>query len=278
MCSTPRYPVDPRQDTHECHAARRCHDGRAARVLDRHLDVTAQLSRSELGTPEPRFRRPTGDDQRLGLWREPGYRVVDFSDNGSSWGGRETALQIDSWSDTAVTFTVPPSVSPGSPASVTVVTGSGSTSDSPELDITPTANPSDYYDDTGTSPDNNQSCANYDGVGYSYSATALASAGLTPGASVSADGLTFKWTSGAPCSPDNILAAGQTMLVSGPAGCNTLGLLESSTDGGSQGTITINYTDGTSSTATVSASDWAGRSRSHGDSCGDPAVSQQHLG
>ncbi len=194
-----------------------------------------------------------------GFGASQGTGYVDFSDNGSSWGGSgETALQIDSWSDTAVTFTVPPSVSPGSPASVTVVTGSGSTSDSPELDITPTANPSDYYDDTGTSPDNNQSCANYDGVGYSYSATALASAGLTPGASVSADGLTFKWTSGAPCSPDNILAAGQTMLVSGPAGSNTLGLLESSTDGGSQGTITINYTDGTSSTATVSASDWAG--------------------
>ena len=194
-----------------------------------------------------------------GFGASQGSGYVEFSDNGSNWGGSgETALQIDSWSDSAVTFTVPSSVSPGSPGSVTVVTGSGSMSDSPELDITPTANPSDYYDDTGTSPDNNQSCANYDGVGYSYSADALASAGLTPGASVTADGLTFKWTSGQPCAPDNILAAGQTMLVSGPAGSNTLGLLESSTDGGSQGTITINYTDGTSSTATVSASDWAG--------------------
>ena len=199
----------------------------------------------------------TVDGSGFGATQGSGY--VEFSDNGSSWGAAgQTALKIDSWSDTAVTFTVPSSVSPGSPASVTVVTGSGSMSDSPAFEITPTANPSDYYDDTGTSPDANQACANYDGVGYSYSANALASAGFTHGATVKADGLTFTWTSGKPCSPDNILAAGQTMLVNGTAGANALGLLESSTDGGTQGTITINYTDGSSSTAMVTSSDWAG--------------------
>ena len=193
-----------------------------------------------------------------GFGATQGSGYVELSDNGMTSGAPgQSALQVDSWSDGAVTFTVPSSVAPGSPASVTVVTGSGSMSDSPVLEITPTSNPSDYYDDTGTSPDTSQSCANYDGVGYSYSANALATAGFTPGASVSADGLSFKWTSGQPCSPDNILAAGQTMLVSGPAGANTLGLLESSTDGGTQGTITINYTDGSSSTATISSSDWA---------------------
>ncbi|HEX3617095.1 MAG TPA: GH92 family glycosyl hydrolase [Solirubrobacteraceae bacterium] len=193
-----------------------------------------------------------------GFGASQGSGYVEFSDNGADWGGPgQTAVQIDSWSDSAVTFTVPASVSPGTPGSVTVVTDSGSMSDSPGLEITPTADPSDYYDSTGTSPDDNQACSNFDGVGYSYSATALAAAGLTPGATVSADGLTFKWTSGQPCSPDNILAAGQTMLVSGPAGANTLGLLENSTDGGTQGTITINYTDGTSSTATITSSDWA---------------------
>ncbi len=132
----------------------------------------------------------TIDGSGFGASQGSGY--VEFSDNGSSWGGTgQAALTIDSWSDSAVTFTVPSSVSPGSPASVTVVTGSGSMSDSPALEITPTSNPSDYYDDTGTSPDNNQSCANYDGVGYSYSANALAAAGFTPGATVKADGLTL---------------------------------------------------------------------------------------
>ena len=193
-----------------------------------------------------------------GFGASQGSGNVEFSDNGSSWGGPgQPTLQIDSWSDSAVTFTVPSSVYPGSPASVTVITGSGSMSDSPVLEITPTSNPSDYYDSTGTSPDDNQSCANYDGVGYSYSANALAGVGFTPGATVHADGLTFTWTSGKPCSSDNILAAGQTMLVSGPTGANTLGLLESSSDGGTQGTITINYTDGSSSTATITSSDWA---------------------
>ncbi len=194
-----------------------------------------------------------------GFGSSQGSSYVEFSDNGSSWGGPgQPTLQIDGWSDAAVTFSVPSSVSPGSPGSVTVVSASGTMSDSPVLEITPTSNPSDYYDSTGTSPDANQGCANYDGVGYSYSADALASAGFTPGATVHAVGLAFKWTSGQPCSPDNILAAGQTMLVSGPTGANTLGLLESSTDGGTQGTITINYTDGSSSTATISSGDWAG--------------------
>jgi hypothetical protein len=57
------------------------------------------------------------------------------------------------------------------------------------------------------------------------------------------------------------------MLVNGKAGQTTLGLLGSSTNGGSQGSIFINYTDGTSSTQTVSFNDWAG-----GPGDGDTAV------
>ena len=193
-----------------------------------------------------------------GFGTSQGTGYVELDDNGSSWGGPgQTALTINSWSDTAVTFTVPSGVFAGTPGAVTVVTGSGARSDSPVLDITPTANPADYWDNAGTSPDNNQACANYDGVGYSYSANADAADGLTPGATVKADGLTFTWPSATPCNPDNILAAGQTMLVNGSSGASKLGLLESSTDGGTSGTITINYTDGSSSTATVTSSDWA---------------------
>ena len=141
---------------------------------------------------------------------------------------------------------------------MTVVDSSGAASDSPVLQITPTANPSDYYDNIGISPDSNQACADIDGDGFSYSATGLANAGLTPGARVTAGGLTFTWPDAASCAPDNILAAGETMLVNGKAGQTTLGLLGSSTNGGSQGTIVINYTDGTSSTQTLSFNDWAG--------------------
>jgi len=51
------------------------------------------------------------------------------------------------------------------------------------------------------------------------------------------------------------------------AGASTPSLLGSSTNGGSRGTITINSTDGTSSTETVSFNDWASSPRS-----GDTAV------
>jgi predicted alpha-1,2-mannosidase len=201
----------------------------------------------------------------FGATRGSGY--VAFSDNGTNWGapGNAASLTVNSWSDTKITFTVPtPSgtngqwrVWPGTMASVTVVNGSGQASDSGALEITPTGNPADYYDNAGISPDNNQSCANYDGVGYSYSADALAKAGLTPGATVTAGGLTFTWPNVPACSPGNILASGQTMLVQGKSGATALGLLGSSTNGSSQGTIVINYTDGTSSTQAVSFTDWA---------------------
>jgi hypothetical protein len=202
-----------------------------------------------------------------GFGATQGSGYVAFSDNGANWGapGNVATFQIDSWSDTAITFTVPaPSgssgqyaVAPGTLASVTVVNSSGAASDTPVVEITPTSNPGDYYDNAGISPDSNQACANYDGVGFSYSADALAKDNLTPGATVNADGLSFTWPSAAACSPDNILAAGQTMLVKGTSGASTLGLLGSSTNGSSQGTIMINYTDGTSSAQTVSFNDWA---------------------
>jgi predicted alpha-1,2-mannosidase len=203
-----------------------------------------------------------------GFGATQGSGYVAFSDNGINWGapGNTANFQVDSWSDTSVTFTVPtPSgpggefaVSPGTQASVMVVNSSGAASDSPVLEITPTSNAADYYDNTGISPDGSTTCdANMDGDGFSYSANLLAADGVTPGGTVTADGLSFTWPNVAVCTPDNILASGQTMLVNGTAGATTLGLLGSSTNGGSSGTITINYTDGTSSTATVSFNDWA---------------------
>ncbi len=203
-----------------------------------------------------------------GFGASQGSGYVAFSDNGTNWGspGNSATFTVDSWSDTAVTFTVPsPSgtngkfhVWAGTPASVAVVDDAGAVSDSPELGITPTANPADYYDNTGISDDSDTSCADFDGDGYSYSSEALATAGLTPGGTVSAGGLSYTWPDAASCTPDNILAAGQTMLVNGTSGASKLGLLESSTNGTVSGPITITYTDGTSSTETLASSDWAG--------------------
>jgi predicted alpha-1,2-mannosidase len=203
-----------------------------------------------------------------GFGATQGSSYVAFGDNGTNWGapGNAATFTVTSWSDTAITFTVPqPSgtngqykVWAGTPAALMVTDNSGNVSDTAEMDITPTSNLADYYDNAGITDDTNTSCTQYDGVGYSYSAQALAAAGLTPGGTVSADGLTFTWPNVASCAPDNILTAGQTLLVNGAAGASKLGLLESSTDGSTSGMITINYTDGTSTTQTVSSSDWAG--------------------
>lgn len=236
--------------------------------------MTPPVAQSESAATAAAGQQVTVTGTGFGAAQGNGY--VEFSDNGVGWGAPgDPAVQVDSWSDTAITFTVPtPSgangelhVYPGTPVSVTVVRSGGAASDSPVLQITPTADPSDYYDNIGISPDSNQACGNYDGGGYSYSATGLANAGLTPGATVTVGSLTFAWPSVASCAPDNILAAGETMRVNGKAGQTTLGLLGSSTSGGSQAAIVINYTDGTSSTQTLSFNDWAG-----GPGNGDTAV------
>jgi lysophospholipase L1-like esterase len=198
-----------------------------------------------------------------GFGSAPGY--VQFSDAGTYWGSpvNDAAFQIDAWSDRAITFTVPePSggwhVAPGTTATINVVDAAGAYSPTATLGITATADPSSYYDNAGITADTDQGCGNLDGDGFSLSQQALAAAGLTPGASVTSGGLTYTWPAAAACSPDNILADAQTILVDGSRGDTTLGLLGTSTSGVSQGLVLINYSDGTSSSATVTFGDWAG--------------------
>ncbi|HEX4212975.1 MAG TPA: glycoside hydrolase family 76 protein, partial [Candidatus Dormibacteraeota bacterium] len=212
-----------------------------------------------------------------GFGASQGGSSVGFTDSGVTWGASAgpAAVQVDSWSDTSVAFTVPsPSgtgdewhVVPGSEATVSVVTAGGATSNAAILEITPSSNPADYFDNIGISPDDDQACANMDGDGFSLSANALAADNITPGGSVAGDGLTFTWPDAAACSNDNILAAGQTMLVPGASGDTTLGVLGTSTSGTSSGTLVIHYTDGSITTQTLTFNDWAG-----GPSGSDTAV------
>ncbi len=193
-----------------------------------------------------------------------GNGYVHFQDNNTSWGapGNTAAFTVNSWSDTKITFTVPPAtgqyhVAPGTNAMVTVVTDSGAISDTALLKIKASADLADYYDNTGISSDDNQSCADFDGGGYSYSAEALAAAGATPGGTITVGGLHYTWPSAPACQPDNILAAGQTILVNGAAGASTIGFLGSSGNGSTSGPVTVTYTDGSTTTAPLSFTDWA---------------------
>nr|WP_185839873.1 GH92 family glycosyl hydrolase [Amycolatopsis balhimycina] len=105
----------------------------------------------------------------------------------------------------------------------------------------------------GISPDSKPTAANFDGGGWSYSADALAAAGAAPGATVTSDGLGFTWPSFPAGDPDNVIASGQTVNVSGSG---RLALLGSASNGNASGTLTVTYTDGSRSTATIGFSDW----------------------
>src|SRR6266508_1946306 len=116
-----------------------------------------------------------------------------------------------------------------------------------------------YYNNSGISDDTDMAAANYDGVGFSYSAQALAAAGVTPGSTVNADGFSYTWPDFPAGQLDNIEAGGQTIQLNPTSGKTRVGLLGSATNvgsGGSQGTMVVHYSDGTSQPVTVGFSDW----------------------
>jgi hypothetical protein len=109
-------------------------------------------------------------------------------------------------------------------------------------------------DNPGISDDSAQTAGSLDGGGYSLSAQALAAAGLTPGATFTHDGITFTWPDAAPGRPGNIVANGQTVPVGGSG--TRLGIIGTSTYGGTSGTAVVTYTDGSTQKLTLDLNDW----------------------
>jgi predicted alpha-1,2-mannosidase len=114
------------------------------------------------------------------------------------------------------------------------------------------------YTNVGVSADSASTGADFDGDGYSYSATALTSAGASPGSTITAAGSTFTWPNVSPAAmysaqPDNYEAIGQTVPATGSG---SIAFLGSATNGPSSGTATVTYTDGSTSTVTLGFSDW----------------------
>jgi hypothetical protein len=121
----------------------------------------------------------------------------------------------------------------------------------------PAASLAAAYDNTGISNNSDESAANYDGAGDSFSAQALAVGTPTPltqGGQVTVGGTTFTWPDAAPGTPDNVIAAGQTVSLSGTG--TDLGFLGASQNGTSTGTVTVNYTDGSSQSFALNMADW----------------------
>ncbi len=116
-----------------------------------------------------------------------------------------------------------------------------------------------YFDTIGVSSDGQVTSSGYNGGSWLYSANALAAAGVTPGGTVTADGIGYTWPNEPPGQADAITAGGQTIPVTLPAGATKIGLLGSATDagaGGAKGTLTVTYTDGSTQQIPVAFSDW----------------------
>jgi hypothetical protein len=109
------------------------------------------------------------------------------------------------------------------------------------------------YDNTGitdnASPTPSPGFEGFDGEGTTFSAQGLAAAGLTPGATVNSDGLTFSWPNVPSAQPDNTMAEGQIFDLSGHG--SKLGFLASSNNSAESGSGTVYYTDGSNSTFTL---------------------------
>jgi glucoamylase len=118
------------------------------------------------------------------------------------------------------------------------------------------------FDNVGITTTADASTGNYDGIGDSFSASGLAADALSPGHTLLHDGLTLTWPDVAPGQPDNVVADGQTVAVTGTG--TTLGVVGASAYGSTSGTFTVTYADGTTSTATVAFADWINTSPASG--------------
>jgi beta-glucosidase len=130
----------------------------------------------------------------------------------------------------------------------------------------PYASLSAAYDNFGISDNSDPAGGNFDLGGDSYSFEALAAGSptaLTPGAQVTVGGTTLTWPNVPAATLDNAVANGQTVALSGSG--TDLGLLGAGQNGTATGTITVNYTDGTSQSFTLNMADWYADAPAAGD-------------
>ncbi|MEO3746646.1 glycoside hydrolase family 95 protein [Plantactinospora sp. B5E13] len=112
------------------------------------------------------------------------------------------------------------------------------------------------FTNVSTTNDTNTGAGNFDGGGATLSAQALAQAGVTPGSTVSRNGVNFRWPNVSPGGADNAIASGQAISVTGTG--RTLNFLLTGTYGAVSGTAAVVYADGTRQTFTLGAPDWYG--------------------
>ncbi|MBR7826736.1 lectin [Actinospica sp. MGRD01-02] len=188
--------------------------------------------------------------------------TVKWSESGSgvTVSPSSSTLTVPAHSTASVALKVTAGATEGS-YPVTFAMSSGGTSLLPSTLSVDVASPGElwpYYTNIGISTDGGSSAADYDGDGYSYSANALAAQNVTPGATITSDGVSYTWPNVQAGALDNIEANGQTIPLQ-PTTATKIGLLGSATNApstGTTGTLTVTYTDGTTQQIPVNFGDW----------------------
>lgn len=78
--------------------------------------------------------------------------------------------------------------------------------------------------------------------------------GVTPGSTLTSGGATFTWPDVPAGQQDVVTTAGQVVAMSGSG--SSLSVLGTGNNGDASGTITVTYTDGTTSQAPLTFADW----------------------
>jgi len=112
------------------------------------------------------------------------------------------------------------------------------------------------FNNIGASNDGSATTANLDSSGHSYSTQALSAAGINPGGTVNANGMSFTWPSAAAGKPNNWLVNGQVIDLGGRSAAR-ISFLGSASNGPATGTATVTYTDGSTSSVSITMTDWA---------------------
>ncbi|GGS31860.1 NPCBM/NEW2 domain-containing protein [Actinokineospora fastidiosa] len=95
----------------------------------------------------------------------------------------------------------------------------------------------------------------FDGDGNSFPAELLAEKGYTPGATVTANGATFTWPTGAPGTPNTVRGVTAPIRVSGTG--THLAFLASGASTNATGTVVVRYQDGTESSHALQVPNWS---------------------
>ena len=109
------------------------------------------------------------------------------------------------------------------------------------------------FNNVGVTSESAPTPGNFDSTGDSYSAEALATAGVTPGSTVTANGLSFSWPTAGAGTPDNVAASGEEVTLGGQG--SSLAFLGSET-GAVAAPVVVTYTDGTTSTGQLGFPNW----------------------